>query len=70
MSISFRPMREYMEVNHISYYRLANEGIDPQTLQRIRHDLPITTSTLGALCRIMRCQPGDLIEYTKDESEE
>ena len=69
MSISFRPMRKYMEENHISYYRLGNEGIDPQTLQRIRHDLPITTTTLDALCRIMRCQPADLIEYREDESQ-
>lgn len=69
MSISFKPMREYMEKNHISYYRLGNEGIDSQTLHRIRHDMPITTSTLGVLCRIMRCQPGDLIEYIEDEPE-
>ncbi len=66
MAISFRPMREYMEKHHISYYRLGNEGIDAQTLQRIRHDQPITTTTLDALCRIMDCQPGDLIEYIKE----
>lgn len=67
MSISFRPMREYMKINNISYYRLGNEGIDAQTLQRIRHDQPITTTTLGMLCRIMKCQPGDLIEYIEDD---
>ena len=59
-------MREYMKENKISYYRLANEGIDAQTLQRLRHDKPITTETLGRLCRIMDCQPGDLIEYIPD----
>ena len=59
-------MREYMEKNKISYYRLANEGIDAQTLQRIRHDKPVTTETLAKLCRIMRCQPGDLIEYVAE----
>ena len=66
MPISFQPMREYMEKNKISYYRLANEGIDAQTLQRIRHDKPVTTETLAKLCRIMRCQPGDLIEYVAE----
>lgn len=63
MPISFQPMRDYMKQNKISYYRLANEGIDAQTLQRIRHDKPITTETLGKLCYIMHCQPSDLIEY-------
>ena len=59
-------MREFMKENKISYYRLANEGIDAQTLQRLRHDRPITTETLGKLCCIMNCQPGDLIEYIPD----
>lgn len=69
MPISFQPMRQLMEENHISYYRLANEGIDAQTLQRIRHDKPITTDTLGKICGIMKCQPGDLIEYIGDTSD-
>ena len=69
MPISFQPMRQLMEENHISYYRLANEGIDAQTLQRIRHDKPITSDTLGKICGIMKCQPGDLIEYIDDTSD-
>ena len=67
MPISFQPMREYMAKNKISYYRLGNEGIDAQTLQRIRHDRPVTTTTLGPLCEIMNCQPGDLVEYIKEK---
>ena len=61
-------MRQLMEQKKISFYRLANEGIDAQTLQtlqRIRHDKPVTTETLGKLCEIMECQPGELIEYLK-----
>ena len=67
--VTFRPMRQYMEEHHISYYGLANEGIVAQTLQRIRHDRPITTDTLGRLCAIMRCQPADLIDYKEYPSE-
>lgn len=70
MPISYRPMREYMKNHDISYYRLGNEGIDAQTQQRIRHDLPITTKTLETLCRIMQCQPGDLLEYIPEENEQ
>lgn len=66
MPISFAPMREYMKKNKISYYYLANEGIDAQTLQRIRSDRPITTKTLGKICEILSCQPSDLIEYVKE----
>lgn len=63
MPISFQPMRDYMKAHGISYYYLANAGIDAKILQRIRQDLPVTTKTLGYICRIMKCQPGDLIEY-------
>jgi putative transcriptional regulator len=63
-------MRQLMEQKKISFYRLANEGIDAQTLQRIRHDKPVTTETLGRLCEIMECQPGDLIEYLRADTSE
>lgn len=66
MPISFEPMRQFMKKNKISYYYLANQGIEAPTLQRIRHDKPITTETLGKLCRIMKCQPGQLIEYVEE----
>lgn len=69
MPISFAPLRAYLKENGISYYYLSNQGIDAQTLQRIRHDRPITTVTLGKLCEILHCQPGDLLFYT-EESEE
>lgn len=69
MPISFAPLRAYLKQNGISYYYLSNQGIDAQTLQRIRHDRPITTVTLGKLCEILHCQPGDLLLYT-EESED
>ena len=62
-------MREYMEANGISYYYLANQGIDAKTLHRIRHDQTVTTRTLGKLCKIMRCTPADLISYQGSEEE-
>ena len=69
MPISFAPMREYMKAHNISYYYLGNQGIESPTLHRIRHDEPITTETLGKLCKIMKCQPVDLIEYKEDQEE-
>ncbi|MPN58964.1 hypothetical protein SDC9_206681 [bioreactor metagenome] len=56
-------MRQFMQEHSISYYYLANQGIDAQTLQRIRHDKSITTDTLDKICRLLNCQPGQLMEY-------
>ena len=69
MPISFAPLRAYLKENGISYYYLSNQGIDAQTLQRIRHDRPITTATLGKLCEILHCQLGDLLLYTEEPEE-
>ena len=63
MFISFEPMRVYMKKHKVSYYFLANQGIDSTTLQRIRHDQPVTTTTLAKLCKILNCQPEQLIKY-------
>lgn len=62
-------MREYMAENHITYYRLGNEEIDAKTMHRIRHDQPLTSTTIEKLCRIMNCQPGDLMEYIDEKDE-
>ena len=69
MPISFDPMREYMQRHKISYYFLSNEGIESATLQRLRHDEPVTTVTIEKLCRIMHCQPGDLMCYREGPEE-
>jgi len=58
-----------MKDNDISYYYLANQGIEAPTLQRIRHDRPITTETLEKLCKILTCHTGQLTEYCDDEDE-
>ena len=69
MPISFAPMREYMRTHNISYYYLANQGIEPATLQRIRRDQPVTTVTLGKLGKIMGCAPENLICYQESDEE-
>lgn len=70
MPISFAPMRQYMQEHQVSYYYLANQGIDSATLHRIRHDQNITMETLGKICEIMQCQPADLICYLEEEHQE
>ena len=69
MAISYAPLRSMMRLKKISWYQLANHGIDPQTLQRLRHDRPVSTITLYRLCQILDCQPGMLLEYSPDIQE-
>ena len=50
--------------------RLQREKqISNGTIIQIRAGKPITTTTLDTICRLCKCQPGDLISYVQDEEE-
>ena len=50
--------------------RLRSEKIiSQQTLQNLRHGGNINTSTLNAICLILRCQPSDIIEVIPTDDE-
>ena len=37
-------------------------------LQQLRHGELVSWKTLDTICALLECQPGDLIEYIKEES--
>ena len=43
--------------------KLLNES----ALQYIREGKPIGPKPLAGICRLLECQPGDLLEYVKDD---
>ena len=53
-----------------STYRLQKERqISNGTLSRIRAHKSISTDTLDVICRLCKCQPGDIITYVSDPEE-
>lgn len=50
--------------------RIRNEKLIGQSyLQQIRHGILVSWKTLETICKLLDCQPGDLIEYIPDEAE-
>lgn len=47
-------------------------GLTPANLSILKNNKAraVRFSTLAALCRVLDCQPADLLEYVPDESEE
>ena len=45
-----------------------NRWISEATMTKIRRGENINTSTLNVLCVLLKCQPGDILEYREDES--
>ena len=68
--ISFAPFYETLKKKNISTYRLINQyGISRSLLDRIKHNKPMTTSTLNDLCNILDCDISDIVEFKKDSPE-
>lgn len=47
-----------------SSYRLEKEKIlATTTIQKLRENKMVSTDNIGRICGLLRCQPGDIIEY-------
>ena len=52
-------------------YKIRREKImGEQQVQQIREGVIISTAGLEKLCRLLNCQPGDLLEYVPEDKGE
>lgn len=59
---------ERLKAAGINTTRIRNEKLLPEsTLTRLRAGAPIAWSGLETLCRLLHCQPADLIYFDFDE---
>ena len=70
--ISFRKTFELIEKMGISEYYLVESSENPNkigkaTYQNMIEKKPVNTETIEKLCRILNCQPGNLMECIPDE---
>lgn len=51
-----------------STYRIRKEKLlGEATVQRLRNGEPISWENLDVICRLLHCQPGDILEYAEEE---
>lgn len=64
--ISYDPLWKTMLDKEITTYTLINKyGINPRTINNLKHNKGITAFTIERLCEILECTPNDIIEFTK-----
>lgn len=51
------------------YALIYHYGISSNTLRRMAHGEPVTTSTINDLCLILHCEPQDILSYAITEEE-
>lgn len=71
MAIIYNKLLKKMEEQGITSYTLKKDNVIGQaTFKKIKEGGDIDTRTISKLCKLLNCQPGDILEYVEDKSEE
>ena len=66
--ISYEPFYQTLFRKGLTEYQLIfKQGMNANTLHRMKHGKPITTTTLDTLCFILNCRVEDILRYVPDE---
>lgn len=52
---------------HSSTYWLRQNGLHPATVNKLRKGERVNTDTISLICKLLNCQPGDIMEYIKED---
>ncbi len=69
--ISYRPFWETLHHSTESTYTLISKHhISSSTIDKLRKNKPITTTTLNDLCRILDCGVDRILEYIPSDQDQ
>ena len=69
--ISYRPFWITLRASKESTYTLIKDHhISSGTIDKLRHDRPVTTTTLNDLCRILNCPIEAIAEYVPSDEDQ
>jgi len=65
--ITYEPFwKTLKEKNQSTYTLISVHGLSSSTVNRLRHNQPINTTTLDDLCKILDCNIEQIIRYFPD----
>lgn len=69
--IDYSPFWDTLKLSKETTYTLINKHhISSATIDKLRKNKPMNTTTLNDLCRILDCNICDLIQYIPSESDQ
>lgn len=71
MPIKYDKLLKLLDEHGYTSYKIKKEKLMGQgTLTAIKNGTGgLDTKTIGKLCKVLGCQPGDILEYVEDETE-
>ncbi len=62
--INYEPLWNTMKGKNITTYTLIKEhGINPRTINNLKHNKSITIDTLERICSILECTANDVVKF-------
>lgn len=65
--IVYTPLWDTMKKRGISTYALINKYNISSTINRLRHNMGVTTQLIDDLCVILDCKVEDIMKYENNE---
>ena len=70
MPIKYDKLFAMMKEKGLTTYKIRQENIISQSaLTAIKNGKSVTTDTIAKLCKVLHCQPGDIMEYEEEQEE-
>ena len=70
MPVSYAKLFELMAQKDIKKIDLRTKyKLNPKTVDSLTKNKSVTVDTIISLCEILDCQPGDLMEYVRAETQ-
>jgi len=58
------------ESTETTYTLITNHHISSSTLDKLRKNKPITTTTINDLCRVLHCNVQDIAQYIHNDKDQ
>lgn len=63
-------IEELKKAGYTTYTFRKNSLFSNSTVQKIKSNQPISWDNINRICKLLKCQPGDILEYIEDENED
>ena len=66
--ISYSPFYKTLkEKNMTTYYLIKHHNVSRSLIDRLKHNKPLSTTTINDLCTFLDCRVEDILIYEKDK---
>ena len=66
LKYKFDVLKALINAGHTTYRIRHLKELSESTVQKLRNELPISWNNINQLCKLLNCQPGDILEYVED----